>query len=138
MKLTAFSFAGVYGVGLSLLILSGNVTDKLLCLFIRRERYTFKDIEKVWANWLAVGCAYVGMMNFSVANEHAFGPDKNLVAMNTVFIYGMWAIQNTYLCVCRSDLFRPFMWSNSILCSAAAVASFCATNGGGSRALEAQ
>ena len=129
MKLTAFSFAGVYGISLALLILSGNITEKLLCLFCHKDLYTLGNFGQVWANWHAIGCAFVGFMNLSVAkDEDAFGPGKRQVAVNSVFIYGIWACQNTYYCIFRTDLFTPLMWLNAILCSAAAVSSFFAAH----------
>ena len=103
MKL-GFLFPGVYGILLSLLILSGNFTDKLICIFCHQDKYTLGHFGEVWANWHAIGCAFVGMMNLSVAkDEDAFGPGKRQVAINTVFIYGVWACQNTYYCINRPD-----------------------------------
>ena len=126
MKL-GFLFAGVYGICLSLLILSGNVTDKLICIFCKVDQYTLGNFGEVWADWHAIGCAFVGFMNLSVAkNEDAFGPGKRYVAINSVFIYGVWACQNTYYCIKRTDLFTPLMWTNAILCGLAALLSFLA------------
>ena len=133
MKL-GFLFPGVYGILLSLLILSGNFTDKLLCIFCHQDKYTLGHFGEVWANWHAIGCAFVGMMNLSVAkDEDAFGPGKRQVAINTVFIYGVWACQNTYYCINRPDLFTPLMWLNAIFCGIAAMLSFAAARATKSR-----
>ena len=41
------------GLALGLLILSGNATPSLLCLFCRKETYTLGNFGQVWAKWHA-------------------------------------------------------------------------------------
>ena len=126
MALNSFHLPGVYGVALGVLILSGNVTSDLLCLFCRKEAYTLGNFGLVWANWHAIGCLFVGLTNLAVArdDEGSFGPKaRSAVAMNTAFIYGVWGVQNTWYCLNRQDLFVPLMWLNALMCLATAASS---------------
>ena len=125
MKLDSFALAGVYGMFLSLLILTGNFTETFLVIFCREPKYTLGNFGQVWANWHAIGCAYVGLTNLWVAfkAESLQSAAKQLVAFNSAFIYGTWSLQNTYYCIFRTDLFTPWMWLNAGGCAVAALLS---------------
>ena len=123
----SFIWAAGYAWALSLLILSGNATDALLCLFCRRDEYTLGNFGQIWANWHAVGCAFVGLSNWCVVRDTdgtGFGPaGRRAVALNTAFLFGAWGVQNLHYCVERQDLFTPLMWINAIACLTIACAS---------------
>eukprot|EP00747_Dinoflagellata_sp_TGD_P170684 gnl/TRDRNA2_/TRDRNA2_202867_c0_seq1.p1 gnl/TRDRNA2_/TRDRNA2_202867_c0~~gnl/TRDRNA2_/TRDRNA2_202867_c0_seq1.p1 ORF type:complete len:144 (-),score=2.99 gnl/TRDRNA2_/TRDRNA2_202867_c0_seq1:339-770(-) len=121
---TSTQWAAFYGLALACLILSGNLTPKLILLFVRQEKYTLGEFGQVWANWHAVGCAFAGLMNLSAARDGAssWGPAAcRAVRLNTAFIFGTWGVQNTYYVLWRTDLFTPLMWTNAVLCLATAV-----------------
>ena len=109
---------------MSALILTGNATPAVLGLFCKLERYTLGDFGQVWANWHAVGCAYVGITNFCVAMDDGsgFGPrGRAAIARCTAFIFGVWGVQNTCYCLFKQSNFTPLMWLNALLCLGSAV-----------------
>lgn len=102
------------------------MTGKILALFCDEASYTLGNFGQVWANWHAIGCAFVGMTNLSVALDDGSGfgiPGRRAVARNTAFIFGVWGVQNTWYCVARQDLFTPAMWLNAAGCIGTALAS---------------
>ena len=119
MPQRAFAWAAFYGLALSALILSGNVTPAILGLFLDLDQYTLGKFGQVWANWHAIGCAFAGFINLSVAVDDGSSflpPGRAAIARCTAFIFGTWGVQNTYYCLQRTDLFTPLMWLNAIGC----------------------
>lgn len=115
-----FHWAAFYGLALGALILSGNFTSDIICLFCRKEHYTLGNFGEVWANWHAFGCIFVGLTNLVVAmdeSETTFNSKaRSAIATNTAFIFGLWGGQNLYYCLYRQDLFMPLMWLHAVLC----------------------
>jgi|EP00908_Phaeocystis_cordata_P013444 hypothetical protein len=116
---SSFSRArSVAGLALSVLIESDHLTHALLGLFC--SEYTLGSFGQIWADWHAVGCAFVGVVNLCVAVDDgsAFRPQgMAAIARCTTFIYLTWGVQNTYYCLFRTDIFTPLMWLNALACN---------------------
>eukprot|EP00978_Attheya_sp_CCMP212_P031291 scaffold117710_cov54-Attheya_sp.AAC.3 len=138
--MTSFHCAAIYGFALGALILSTNVTLELITLFTHRETYTLGNFGQVWANWHAFGCIFVGLSNLAVVRDNSgrgFGPEARVaVAQNTAFIFGVWAVQNTYYCLVREDLFTPLMWLNAGGCLVSALWSLQAATKAAEKKIE--
>jgi hypothetical protein len=117
-----FLFCGIYGVGLSLLILSWHLTPSAIRLFVS-DNYTLGSHGQVWANWHAIGCLYVGVVNLLAYGGNFNVEASRAVAMATAMIYGIWFAQNLHLVLARPARFKGLMWLNVLLCLLAAVAS---------------
>ncbi len=117
MTWIAFAFNGVYGVALGVLILSWYLTPVLLNLFV--QNYSLGNHGKVWADWHAIGCLFVGVTNLCAWQLDYNDVALRGVAWSSAAIYAIWSIQNTALCLSKSDppRFRPFMWLHASFCA---------------------
>lgn len=112
----AFALAGLYGLALSLLILSWHLTPLLVGLFV--DHYSLGSHGQIWANWHAVGCAFVGAINLSALFLGFDDTASRAVLACTAGIYGVWSAQNTWLCLASTEprRFKPMMWLHAALC----------------------
>ena len=125
-----FLLAGVYGVALCLLISSWHVTPWLMRRFVSDD-YALGSHGQVWADWHAIGCLFVGIVNLMVYFGDFNAAAATSIAVASAIIYTIWCLQNLRLVLVRPALFKTPMWLNVILCGVAAVAStFAAVNAG--------
>src|SRR5689334_20824134 len=117
----AFLFCGIYGVALCLLIASWHVTPSGIRLFVGRE-YTLGSHGQIWANWHAVGCFFVGIVNLQVYFGDFNPAAMRSIAIATTIIYGVWALQNLRLVFAKPHRFTNVMWLHVLLCAFAAAA----------------
>jgi hypothetical protein len=100
-----FLFCGIYGVGLSLLILSWRLTPSAIRLFVSDD-YTLGSHGQVWADWHAIGCLYVGVVNVLAYRGNFNAEAYRAIAMATAMIYGVWFAQNLHFVLARPTRFK--------------------------------
>lgn len=114
-----FPFCAGYGFALSLLIVSYHVSPALVNLFVAQPA-NLGSHTAVWMNWHAVGCAFVGLVNFQ-ALRWSDARARRGVAMATAGIFGAWCVQNVFYSL--TPLFTSVMWLHVVACGFAALIS---------------
>lgn len=114
-----FLFSGVYGVALSALILSWHVAPGVMRGFVA-DGYSLGTHGQVWANWHAIGCLFVGVVNLQVYFGDFGAAGTRSIAMASLMIYSVWCVQNLLVVLVRPLKFKPLMWTNVVGCGIAA------------------
>ena len=114
-----------YGFSLSVLILSYRLSPVAVFLFVDSAVYSLGTFGQVWKDWHAIGCIFVGLVNYFALDQCFVTTAKEKILVCNVMIYGIWGLQNLYYCITLPNLFVKMMWLHAVLCLGSA--TWCAS-----------